>query len=72
MRWVLLDLLIALSALACLGVVVVRLWRKVKELSREVTRAGDAVARASDGLAQAQDASPARRLGATDTGGRRA
>ncbi len=72
MRWVLLDLLIARSALVCLGVVVLRLWRKVKDLSREVGQAGDAVARASDALAQAQEAGESRRLDSPDTGGRRA
>jgi hypothetical protein len=70
-RWVLLDLLIAFSALACLGVVVLRLWRKVKDLSREVGRAGESVGRATDELARLSDENT-RRLGATDTGGRRA
>ena len=71
MRWVLLDLMIALAALVCLGVVVLRLWRKVKALSVEVGRAGERVGVATDELARLSDEN-ARRLGTTDTGGRRA
>jgi hypothetical protein len=71
-RWVLLDLLIALTALVGLGFVVLGLWRRVKELSREVGRAGESVGRATDALARAQDAAEPRRLGGPDNGGRRA
>ena len=72
MRWVLLDLLIALLALVGLGFVVLGLWRKVKELSREVGRAGESVGRATDALARAQEATDPRRLGGPDNGGHRA
>ena len=72
MRWVLLDLLIALTALVGLGFVVLGLWRRVKELSREVGRAGESVGRATDALARAQDAAEPRRLGGPDNGGHRA
>ncbi len=64
MRWILLDLAIALAALAVLSVLVLRLWRSVKALSAVVTAAGDTLAQASDTLAAAQssgahgDASP--------------
>ena len=71
MRWVLLDLLIGLSALVGLGFVVLGLWRRVKDLSREVGRAGESVGRATDELARLSAADP-RRLGTTDTGGRHA
>jgi hypothetical protein len=70
-RWVLLDLLIGLSALVGLGFVVLGLWRKVKDLSREVGRAGESVGRATDELARLSAEDP-RRLGTTDTGGRHA
>jgi hypothetical protein len=70
-RWVLLDLLIAFSALVCLGVVILRLWRKVKALAGEVGRAGESVGRATDELARLSDENT-RRLGGPDTGGRRA
>ena len=72
MRWVLLDLLIALLALVGLGFVVLGLWRRVKDLAREVGRAGESVGRATDELARAQDAAEPRRLGRPDNGGRRA
>ena len=54
MRWILLDLAIALAALAVLSVLVLRLWRRVKALSAVVTAAGDTLAQASDALAAAQ------------------
>jgi hypothetical protein len=55
-RWVLIDLLLALLALGGLGVVVLGLWRRVKELGREVTRAGEAIGTATENLAEAQAA----------------
>ncbi len=58
MRWVLLDVAIAVAALAVLAVLVLGLWRKVKALSSAVTVAGDTVARATDALAAAQAAGP--------------
>jgi hypothetical protein len=57
-RWVLIDLLLALLALGGLGVVVLGLWRRVKELGREVTRAGEAIGTATENLAEAQAARP--------------
>lgn len=58
MRWILLDLAIAVAALVVLAVLVLGLWRKVKALSRTVTVAGDVVAEASDRLAAAQASGP--------------
>jgi hypothetical protein len=69
--WVLLDVLIGLSALVLLGFAVLGLWRKVKDLGREVGRAGDSVGRVTDELARLSEENP-RSLGSTDTGGRRA
>ena len=58
MRWILLDLAIALAALAVLAVLVLRLWRRVKALSAVVTAAGDRLAQATDALEAAQSAGP--------------
>jgi hypothetical protein len=66
--WILLDLAIALAALAVLAVLVLGLWRKVKALSSTVTTAGEAVGRATDALAAAQAAGP---LGDPDAAHRR-
>jgi hypothetical protein len=52
--WILLDVVIALAALAVLAVLVLGLWRKVKALSAAVTVAGEAVGQATDRLAAAQ------------------
>jgi hypothetical protein len=49
--WVVVDILLVLCALAGLAAVVLGLWRKVKELGREVARAGDAIGRATQELA---------------------
>jgi hypothetical protein len=57
-RWILLDLVIALVALAVLAVLVRRLWRAVKALSGAVATAGDTIAAASDALAAAQAEGP--------------
>jgi hypothetical protein len=62
-RWVLLDLAIALAALAVLAALVFGLWRKVKALATAVTVAGETVGPATDRLAAAQSAGP---LGAPD------
>lgn len=62
MTWILIDLAIALLALGLLAVLVLRLWKRVKALSKAVTAAGDAVTQASDALAAAQGEGP---LGAT-------
>ena len=61
MPWLLLDLLIALAAIAMLVLVLLRLWRRLKSFSRAVREAGDAVAVASDRLAAAQAEAPERR-----------
>jgi hypothetical protein len=56
--WVIVDVLLALLALGGLGFVVLGLWRKVKDLGREVARAGDAIGKATDQLAELQAAVP--------------
>jgi uncharacterized protein YoxC len=52
--WILLDVAIAVAALAVLAVLVLGLWRKVKALSATVTAAGERVGEATDRLAAAQ------------------
>ena len=54
MPWLVIDILLGLLALVGLGLVVLGLWRKVKELGREVARAGDAIGRATEELAELQ------------------
>ena len=54
MRWILLDVLIVLVALVGLGLVVLSLWRKVKDLAREVARAGDTIGAVTAELEQLQ------------------
>jgi hypothetical protein len=56
--WVLLDVLIGVAALVGLALVVLGLWRKVKDLGRELARAGDAIGRATEELAELQAALP--------------
>jgi hypothetical protein len=56
--WVIVDVLLALLALGGLGLVVLGLWRRVKDLGREVARAGDAIGKATDQLAELQAAVP--------------
>ena len=58
MTWILLDVAIALAALAVLAVLVLGLWRKVKALSAAVAVAGESVGQATDRLAAAQATSP--------------
>ncbi len=58
MLWVVLDSLIVLAALAGLALVLLGLWRKVKELGREVARAAEAIATATDELARVQAQTP--------------
>ena len=58
MIWVLVDVVTGVLALAGLAVVVLGLWRKVKELGRELGRAGEAIGRATDELAQLQARTP--------------
>ena len=64
MRWILVDVVLVLLALAVLAVLALGLWRKVKALSRAVSQAGEQVTRATDALAVAQGAGP---LGALPT-----
>jgi hypothetical protein len=58
--WVVLDVLLVLLAFGGLAAVVLGLWRKVKELGREVARAGEAIGRATDELAELQARQPPR------------
>ena len=58
MLWVAVDILIVLSALVALALVLLGLWRKVKDLGREVARAGEAIAQATDDLARVQAETP--------------
>jgi hypothetical protein len=57
-RWILIDVAIALLALAVLVVLGLALWRQVTSLGRAVGRAGELVGRATDELARVQDAAP--------------
>ena len=50
MRWILLDVALALLALVLLALVARGVWRRTKALSRELSRAGDLVAGASAAL----------------------
>ena len=61
MPWLLLDLLIALAAIAMLVLVLLRLGRRLTSFSRAGREAGDAVAVARDRLAAAQAEAPERR-----------
>ena len=54
MLWILLDIAIAVAALAVLAVLVLGLWRKVKALSATVAAAGERLGEASDRLAAVQ------------------
>ena len=54
MRWILVDVVLALLALGLLVVVGLSRWRRVKALGREVSRAGDLVAQATSRLEQVQ------------------
>ena len=56
--WILIDLAIALAALAVLAVLVLSLWRRVKALSRLVAEAGETVGSATAALEAAQAAGP--------------
>ena len=60
MLWVLIDVLLGLAALVGLALVVLGLWRQIKDLGREVARAGDALGRATDDLAALQAKTAAR------------
>lgn len=58
MRWILIDVALALLALALLALLALRLWRQVKTLSRLVGSAGERMATATDALASAQAGGP--------------
>ena len=58
MTWILIDLAIALAALAVLAVLLLRLWKRVKALSRTVSAAGETIASATEALEAAQSAGP--------------
>ena len=58
MRWILIDVVLVLLALAVLAVLLLGLWRKVKALSRTVDAASERIGQATDGLAAAQGAGP--------------
>ena len=70
MRWLLVDLVLALVALAFLAVLSLGLWRKVKALSRTVTRAGESVASATEALALVQADGPLGQAGRPGAPGR--
>ena len=57
---ILIDVAIAVTALAVLAVLVLGLWRKVKALSAAVSVAGETVGQATDRLAAAQAAASLR------------
>lgn len=56
--WILIDLAIALVALAVLAVLLLGLWRRVKALSRVVSTASETIASATEALEAAQSAGP--------------
>lgn len=58
MRWLLVDIAVGVVALVGLALLVVNLWRKVKDLGAEVGRAGEAVDRATRELAERQAERP--------------
>jgi uncharacterized membrane protein len=58
--WLVIDLLLGVLALVGLALVVLNLWRKVKDLAREVSRAGEAVGRATEELSELQAQLPPR------------
>lgn len=58
MLWVAVDILLVIAALVALALVLLGLWRKVKDLGREVSRAGEAIATATDELARVQAQTP--------------
>lgn len=58
MPWLLVDVVLALLALAVLGFSALSLWRAVKGLGREIGRAGTEVGAATDALARVQAEAP--------------
>ena len=62
MRWIALDAALVLVVLTALAAVLLRVWRTLRGLARQVGRAGDLVASATAELATLQAPSlPARR-----------
>jgi len=57
-RWILVDVVLVLLALAVLAFLALGLWRQVKTLSRAVSQAGEQVTRATDALIVTQGAGP--------------
>lgn len=58
MRYVLLDLLLALLALVVLVLLALGVWRRVKALAGELARAGESVGAVTEELARAQASGP--------------
>ncbi|MDT7571842.1 MAG: hypothetical protein QOE05_2016 [Actinomycetota bacterium] len=58
MLWVVVDILLVLASLVALALVLLGLWRKVRDLGHEVVRAGEAIAQATDDLARVQAQTP--------------
>jgi hypothetical protein len=56
--WVIVDVLLAVLAVIVLALIGLGLWRKVKDLGREVARAGEVIGRATEELAQLQATMP--------------
>ena len=56
MPWFLLDLALVVGALILLGLLSLRLWRQVKDLSASVRRASQTLAPATQAMALAQAA----------------
>ncbi len=54
MPWIFVDLVLGTAALVGLGVVVLGVWRRVKDLGREVTAASAAIGAATQSLESAQ------------------
>ena len=58
MVWLLIDVLLGVIAFSVLGMLLLKLWGKVRDLGREVSRASDAIAQATDELARVQAEAP--------------
>ena len=54
MRWIVLDAALVLVVLTALAAVLLRVWRTLRGLARQVGRAGDLVANATADLAALQ------------------
>ncbi len=67
MPWLLLDLALVLGALILLGLLSLRLWRQVKDLTAAVRRASQTLAPATQAMAQSQAQAQAARVQPGDT-----